>query len=103
MYAPQPPEGSNITMVIPDNADKKQSSPQKKQIPDEIIHQHTYPFGTTITYECMEKTRFSHDYNQLNVSATCLKENHWTIPDYWGKCTIVLACVERQRVVGRIP
>ena len=86
LYAPQPPVGSNIEMVLHDDADKEMSSPKTKQNSERIIHKHANPFDSTIIYKCLEKTKFSHDYNQINVSATCLKENQWTVPDYWGKC-----------------
>ena len=86
LYSPQPPIGSNIEQILEKDSDKQSLNPITKQIPTEIVHKHTYKFDATIFYRCIGKTKFSHDYNQMNVSATCLNGNNWIVPNYWGNC-----------------
>ena len=91
MYAPEPPSGSNIEMVLADDYGKEASNSPSNLITGELVHKHTYAIDSTIIYQCIgtkygSKTKFTHDYNQMNVSATCLKENQWKVPYLWGKC-----------------
>ena len=86
LYSPQPPIGSNIEQILEKDSDKQSLNPITNLLPTEIVHKHTYEFDVTIFYRCIGKTKFSHDYNQINVSATCLKGNYWNVPNYWGKC-----------------
>ena len=86
LYSPQPPIGSNIEQILDYDSDKQSLNPIKNLIPTKIVHNHTYKFDVPIFYRCIGKTKFSHDYDQMNVSATCMKGNHWIIPNYWGKC-----------------
>ena len=91
LYAPQPPSGSNIEMVLADDYGKEASNSPSNLIPGKLVHKHTYAIDSTIIYQCIgtkhgSKTKFTHDYNQMNVSATCLKENQWKVPSLWGKC-----------------
>ena len=91
LYAPRPPSESNIEMVLADDYGKEALSSPLNRISEDIVHKHTYSIDSTIIYQCIgtkygNKTKFTHDYNQMNVSATCLKENQWKVPSLWGKC-----------------
>ena len=86
LYSPRPPIGSNIEQILEKDPDKQSLNPITKLIRTEIVHKHTYKFNATIFYRCIGKTKFSHDYDQMNVSATCLKGNYWKVPNYWGEC-----------------
>ena len=55
---------------------------------DSGINQHTntYQFDSKVLYKCLPNMKWSHDYNQTTVQATCQKGNTWKVPEYWGYC-----------------
>ena len=83
LYAPQPPTESNIEMIVDHSITNNiQGSPQNF----DYSHQNTYAINSTVIYQCRDKTKFSHDYKQQTIQATCLEQNAWKVPDYWGHC-----------------
>jgi hypothetical protein len=80
-------------MVLNDTSKEDEEDPLKKLISGRNSHTNTYSFNTNVTYECLPNTKFSHDYNQKNVQATCQEGNKWKVPDFWGYCA---ACTFRK-------
>ena len=82
-------------MVLNDTSKQDVEYPLKNLISGLNRHTNTYEFNFTVAYECLPNTKFSHDYNQTNVQATCQEGNTWKVPDMWGYC---VACRFRKPV-----
>ena len=82
-------------MVLNDTSKLDAEFPLKKHTSGLNRHTNTYSFNATVDYECLPNKKFSHDYNQKNVQATCREGNKWKVPDKWGHC---VSCAFREPV-----
>ena len=85
LYAPRPPHESNIELLLDDDKIKHAKGSKEKLL--DYAPTNTYPFNSSVLYQCREKMKFSHSYYQKSVQATCLEGNKWKIPENWGRCT----------------
>ena len=86
LYAPQPPTGSNIVLSLDKESAEIQKGKMRGIDNDKGIVKNVYDINSTIFYKCPSKTKFSHNYAQETVEATCLAENQWKVPDFWDRC-----------------
>ena len=85
LYAPQPPYESNVELPLDDYKLKDAKGSKEKLLAHTDIN--TYPFNSSVLYQCQGKMKFSHSYYQKSIQATCLEGNEWKIPENWGRCT----------------
>ena len=86
LYAPQPPTGSNIVMSLDKESAKTQKANMKGIDNDKEIVKNVYDINSTVFYKCPSKTKFSQNYAQETVEATCLAENQWKVDYFWYLC-----------------
>ena len=86
LYAPQPPTGSNIVLSLDKESAEIQKGKMRGIDDDKGIVKNVYDINSTVFYKCPSKTKFSRNYAQETVQATCLAENQWKVPDFWDRC-----------------
>ena len=86
LYAPQPPTGSNIVMSLEKESAETQKGKMKGIDNDKETVKNVYDINSTVFYKCPSKMKFSHNYAQETVEATCLAENQWKVPNFWDRC-----------------
>ena len=55
-------------------------------VADKLSFINTFEVNLDVSYQCRGKMKFSHNYHQKSIQSTCLAENKWKEPSYWGKC-----------------
>ena len=90
LYPPQPPKESNLELASrhDDGDTMGQSGSTNAAERSSFLSNYTNTFNVNATafYRCQKTMKFSHNYWQKGVEATCLQGNVWKLPVLWGKC-----------------